>query len=163
MAAVIPDADYRDRYVLVEKCWTAGNQVLLEDFGCVGSENSFVYANGAPDNSPRFSLRLPNWSVEFMCTVVYCENGKWFRANIPARVRNLTNVSKDCEISCGGAAKKRYGRQADDLSTADLSTTQATPTSNDDQAVSTSIFRVHPLDRHLWFEPPVMSRTAART
>lgn len=115
MAAVIPEASHRDRYVLVEKCWTAGDKILLDEFGCVASENSFVYANGAPDNSPRFSLRLPDWSVEFMCTVVYCEN--------------------DCEVSCGGAAKKRYGRQADDLST-----TQASPTSNEDQATTQSVF-----------------------
>lgn len=83
MAALIPGADYRDRYVLVEKCWTAGDKVLLDEFGCVNSENSFVYANGAPDNSPRFSLRLPDWSVEFMCTVVYCENGTYIHLNIP--------------------------------------------------------------------------------
>ena len=87
MAAVIPEASHRDRYVLVEKCWTAGDKILLDEFGCVASENSFVYANGAPDNSPRFSLRLPDWSVEFMCTVVYCENGMWhnmhFWLNIP--------------------------------------------------------------------------------
>ena len=82
MAALIPEASHRDRYVLVEKCWTAGDKILLDEFGCVASENSFVYANGAPDNSPRFSLRLPDWSVEFMCTVVYCENGMWHNMHL---------------------------------------------------------------------------------
>ena len=49
--------------------------------------------------------------------------------------RNEHFLLKDCDVSCGGAAKKRYGRQADDLSTT------PSPTSNDDQAVSTWIER----------------------
>ena len=37
---------------------------------------SYVYANGEPNHSPRFSLRVPDWSVEFKCDVIYCESGK---------------------------------------------------------------------------------------
>ena len=101
MAALIPDPAYRDRFVILEKCWTE-NQVLLDDFGCDNNESSFVYVNGAPNKSPRFSLRLPNWVVEFKCSVIYCE--------------------KDCELSCS-AKRSRYGRAA---GTDDLSTTPST-------------------------------------
>jgi len=48
--------------------------------------------------------------------------------------RNEHFLLKDCDVSCGGAAKKRYGRQADDLSTT------PSPTSNDDQATTQSVF-----------------------
>ena len=37
---------------------------------------SYVYANGEPNHSPRFSLRVPDWSVEFKCDVIYCESGR---------------------------------------------------------------------------------------
>jgi len=74
MAAVIPAPEFRDKFVLIEKCWT-NREVLFEDFGCGNSEFGYVYSNGAPDASPRFSIRIPNWTIEFMCDVVYCETG----------------------------------------------------------------------------------------
>ena len=40
------------------------------------TNQSYVYANGEPNHSPRFSLRIPDWSVEFKCDVIYCESGK---------------------------------------------------------------------------------------
>ena len=37
MAAIMPNAENRDKFILIEKCWT-DQQVLLQDFGCSKSE-----------------------------------------------------------------------------------------------------------------------------
>jgi len=102
MAAVIPAPEFRDKFVIVEKCWT-NREVLFDNFGCQDSEFGYVYTNGAPDASPRFSLRIPNWTIEFMCDVIYCET--------------------ECEVTCGNKKKKRFGRDAEKDDGSDLSTT----------------------------------------
>merc|ERR1712050_186489 len=55
---------------------------LLTDFGCYQSDNSYVYANG-DSASARFSLKVPNWVVEFRCELAVCDWGD------------------DCGVKCG--------------------------------------------------------------
>ena len=118
MAAVIPAPEFRDKFVIVEKCWT-NREVLFDNFGCQDSEFGYVYTNGAPDASPRFSLRIPNWTIEFMCDVIYCETGNYY-------ICSMTNYSilyLECEVTCGSKKKKRFGRDAEKDDGSDLSTT----------------------------------------
>lgn len=120
MAAIMPNAENRDKFILIEKCWT-DQQVLLQDFGCSKSELSYVYANGEPNHSPRFSLRVPDWSVEFKCDVIYCET--------------------DCEVTCGNKKRKRFSREAEnsESSDGDLSTTPQ-PEIDSDLSTTESVY-----------------------
>lgn len=95
MAVVTPDEVDRDLRILIKSC-SANDIALLEDFGCVKSGTSYVYANGETP-APRFSIYIPNWVVDFKCKIALCDKGD------------------DCKIKCGksGSRMRRDADEAD--------------------------------------------------
>jgi len=81
MAAVTPDEIDRDIRILVKSCSANGIQ-LITDFGCSKSDSGYVYSNGDASSS-RFSIRIPDWVMDFRCQVALCDWGD------------------DCTIKCG--------------------------------------------------------------
>lgn len=81
MAAVTPDEIDRDVRILVKSCEANGVE-LLADFGCHKSDMSYVYSNG-DSASARFTVRIPDWVVDFRCKIALCDWGE------------------DCTVKCG--------------------------------------------------------------
>ncbi|CAG5108379.1 Oidioi.mRNA.OKI2018_I69.chr1.g3767.t1.cds [Oikopleura dioica] len=100
LAALAPDEIDRSIRVLVKSCETAKGVSLLSDFGCNSEEEtSYVYTNG---DSPaaRFSLAVPEWTVDVRCSVILCDKGD------------------ECEVKCGkGKSRIRRTPEGDDLTT----------------------------------------------
>jgi len=96
LAALAPDEIDRSIRVLVKSCETAKGVSLLSDFGCNSEETtSYVYANG---NSPaaRFSLDIPEWTVDVRCNVILCDKGD------------------ECEVKCGKGKSRIRRNEADE-------------------------------------------------
>ena len=82
MAAIMPNAENRDKFILIEKCWT-DQQVLLQDFGCSKSELRKVISK----NSHEFDLdctaqNLTSYFQSNMAPIEYILRPYWDRLDV---------------------------------------------------------------------------------